>query len=172
MQTFRCSCCGAAIPGPPLDWSFNAPDLWWQLSDEERAVSELHPDQCVINGEHFFIRGVIEIAVVDDAESFAYGVWASLSEKNFLRAAKTWDDPKRAEEPACFGWLCNSIPGYPETLHLKTMVHTREIGVRPLIELEPNEHPLAIEQRKGITTKRVREIAEMIHHRNLSKETA
>ncbi len=32
----------------------------------------------------------------------------------------------------------------------------------PYVELEPTEHPLAIEQRNGITLERVKEIQEMI----------
>ena len=53
---------------------------------------------------------------------------------------------------------------YPATLHLKTHVHTRAVGQRPLIELEATEHPLAVEQRNGITMERVREIAAALLH--------
>jgi hypothetical protein len=56
------------------------------------------------------------------------------------------------------------LPGYPDTLHLKTMVHTREPGRRPFIELDPTDHPLAVEQREGITWERVQEIAELVLH--------
>lgn len=52
----------------------------------------------------------------------------------------------------------------PSTINLKTNVHTRPIGERPLVELEPTEHPLAVEQRTGITRDRVREIAEALLH--------
>ena len=31
--------------------------------------------------------------------------------------------------------------------------------MRPLIEVEPSEHPLAVEQRQGISVERVAEIA-------------
>ena len=36
----------------------------------------------------------------------------------------------------------------------------------PYVELEPTEHPLAIEQRNGITLERVKEIEEMIQRYN------
>jgi hypothetical protein len=66
-----------------------------------------------------------------------------------------------------FGWLSTSIPCYSEvTMHLKTMVHTRKLGIRPYIELEQNEHPLSVEQRNGISIKRVQEIAEYLLHKN------
>lgn len=51
---------------------------------------------------------------------------------------------------------------------LKARVHTRPVGKRPYIELEQTDHPLAIEQRDGITMQRVREIAEMVLHDNAS----
>ncbi|MEU6845643.1 DUF2199 domain-containing protein [Streptomyces sp. NPDC046716] len=46
----------------------------------------------------------------------------------------------------------------------ETHVHTRQVGQRPFIELEPTSHALAIEQRTGITMDRVREIAEAVIH--------
>jgi hypothetical protein len=70
----------------------------------------------------------------------------------------------RANEPRYFGWLCNSVPGYPEAQHFKTAVHSRNVGVRPYIELEATDHQLGVEQRNGITAERVRQIAEQMHH--------
>ncbi|MFF0442053.1 DUF2199 domain-containing protein [Kitasatospora sp. NPDC004614] len=57
------------------------------------------------------------------------------------------------------------LPIYaPSTVNLKTNLHTKPIGQRPLIELEPTDHPLTVEQRAGITRDRVREIAEAVLH--------
>jgi len=50
------------------------------------------------------------------------------------------------------------------TVALKTLVHTREVGRRPFIELEATDHPLAVEQRSGISIERVQEIAEAVLH--------
>ena len=58
----------------------------------------------------------------------------------------------------------SSVPCYPETLQLKTMVRTHRVGLRPLVELELTDHPLAVEQRVGITWRRVQEIAEAVLH--------
>jgi len=60
-----------------------------------------------------------------------------------------WDAPARSEEPPMFGWLSTNLPPYPQTVNLKTSVHLRNDGLRPFIELEPTDHPLAIEQRDG-----------------------
>jgi hypothetical protein len=67
----------------------------------------------------------------------------------------------RAADPPYFGWLMTSLFCYPETFHLKTNVQSRAVGAVPSVELEPTEHPLAVEQRQGITMERVREFAHM-----------
>jgi hypothetical protein len=45
-------------------------------------------------------------------------------------------------------------------------VHLRSGGRRPAIELEPTDHPLAIEQREGISIARVEEIAAQLMRRH------
>lgn len=88
-----------------------------------------------------------------------------LSRNNFSRAADLWGSPQRRAEEPYFGWLSSELGLYsPSTLDLKTHVHTRQVGRRPFIELEVTDHPLAVEQRTGITVDRVREIAEAILH--------
>ena len=58
-----------------------------------------------------------------------------------------------------FGWLCTSIAYYSEeTLLLKTMAHFRGEGLRPNIEVEQTEHPLAVDQRNGISLAKAWEI--------------
>lgn len=146
------------------------PDEWSALTPaQRRSRGELSSDQCVIEPDRFFIRGSLELPVVDGTGPFVWDVWVSLSATNFKRASDRWYDPNRTEEPPYFGWLCNNIIGYPDTLSLKTNVHTREVGIRPYIELQPNDHPLAVEQRERITTARVIEIAETAMHHNATQ---
>jgi hypothetical protein len=102
--------------------------------------------------------------VIGHDEPFRWGAWTSLSRSNFDRIVELWHDPKLLGEPAYFGWLSNSIDLYPDTLNLKTNVHSKDIRQRPFLLLEPTDHPLAIEQRVGITMERVREIAERSLH--------
>jgi hypothetical protein len=52
----------------------------------------------------------------------------------------------------------------PETMNLKTRAHLRDHGLRPLIELEPTDHPLALEQRNRISLDRVAEIYAIMMH--------
>ncbi|WP_280691833.1 MULTISPECIES: DUF2199 domain-containing protein [unclassified Kitasatospora] len=161
-HTFTCSCCHGEHAGPALSHSAKAPDLWHPQYAED-TDSMLTADLCSIKGQALFIHGLIEIPVRDTGEIFSWGVWSSLSAPNFARAVERWQDEDRDQEPAYFGWLSTELPLYGvSTMILKTQVHTRPLGRRPFIELEPTDHPLAVEQREGITAARVAEIAELV----------
>ena len=172
-QGFVCQTCGKRHPGLPMDIGTAAPALYYAMPVEERSSRcDLTSDLCVIDGEHFFIRGCLEIPVVDGPGPFVWGVWCSLSRENFQRAIEMWEAEGSESEPPYFGWLCTTLSLYPETLNLKTHVHIRPLAQRPFVELEPTDHPLAVEQRTGITMARVREIAEAIMHRGEQKGEA
>jgi hypothetical protein len=162
---WRCGCCGEWHAELPLHYGAAAPALWYAIPEGERAArAELSTDLCLIDGEHGFIVGNLEIPVRETGEIFSWDVWVSLSQTNFKRTLELREQPGREAEPPYFGWLSTSLPCYPETLHLKTLVHTRAAGRRPRVELEPTDHPLAVEQREGMTVERVREIAEGVLH--------
>lgn len=161
---FTCSRCGALHSGPPMHYTAEAPALWDpSFADADDCL--LSSDQCVIHARHYFVKGLIEIPVIGSDEVFSWGVWVSLSRESFSRAADLWDTPGRESEQPYFGWLTTDLPVYsPATLNLKTNVHARPVGQRPFVELEPTGHPLAVEQRTGITRGRVREIASAVFH--------
>lgn len=92
-----------------------------------------------------------------------WGVWVSLSKQSFDRYVETYEAPDTTDQ--YFGWLCNSLPYYPETFPMKTQVHPRTNNVRPYIELEDSEHPLSVDFRNGISIERAQEIAEHAMHR-------
>lgn len=147
-----------------MSYSTMAPDVW-DPSFESDPDSMLSSDQCVIKGRHFFIRGLIEIPVIGSQDVFSWGVWVSLSKDNFTRALEVWNTEGREAERPYFGWLSTELALYSEdTTNLKTNAHTRPVGKRPFIELESTDHPLAVEQRTGITQARVREIAMAVLH--------
>ncbi|GGN16171.1 hypothetical protein FHR83_004841 [Actinoplanes campanulatus] len=164
-EQFTCGTCGALHDGPPLSFAAPAPDFWQpEMADQEGCL--LDADLCVIAGEQFFVRGLIELPVWDTGEIFTYSMWVSLSRASFTRAVDVWEQPGREKEPPYFGWLSNIIAGYePSTLNLRTNVHTRAVGQLPYIELEPTGHPLAVEQLAGVTRTRVEEIAAFHLHR-------
>ena len=131
---------------------------------ERDARVALSADDCVIDNREFYLKGLIELPVAGAAEPFVWGVWLSVSEESYARFAELFSDPGRRAGEAFFGWLCNSVPGYPETQLLKTQLHVREYPMRPWVELEPTDHPLAIDQRQGLSRDRAIEMAERLLH--------
>jgi hypothetical protein len=165
MGRFKCGKCDAWHEGPPLHYGPAAPAHYYLIPDAEREQRcELNSDQCMIDGEHFYIVGNVDIPVIGSDEMFSWDVWVSLSKESMGRVVQLWESPGREKEPPYFGWFATELPGYPRTLLLKTLVHTRKVGSRPFIELEPTDHPLAVEQRTGITWERVKQIAELVLH--------
>jgi hypothetical protein len=167
MTGFTCATCGKFHEELPLSFGPSAPLAWFGVPERERSKrTELSSDQCIVDGQHFFVLGRILLSIKDYANPFVWLAWVSLSENNFRRTQELWDRKGREEEPPYFGWLSSSLPYEPSTVSLKTMVHTQPVGERPVIELEPTDHPLSIEQRHGITLHRAQEIAERLLHEN------
>ncbi len=163
---YHCHTCGKFHEGLPFDYCYDAPYYWHTIPAEEREKrASLTSDFCVIEDRDFFVRGCLPIPVIGHEQKFVWGVWVSLSQKNFPRVMELWSSPECVKEPAQFGWLSSKLPFYPDTLTLKTMVHSWSVDKRPLITVEPTDHPLAVEQRIGITVSRVQEIAEYVLHK-------
>lgn len=160
MFRFRCRNCEEWHEGIP-SVAANAPLYCYAIPEAERAGRcDLTSDTCVVDDEFFFVRGLLEIPVEGLAEMFSWGVWVSLSKAHFDEYLVHRDDQGRAMLGPYFGWLSAAVQGYPDTENLKTMVHPREPALRPLIELEPTDHPLAVEQREGISQDRLAQILE------------
>jgi hypothetical protein len=161
---YTCRCCGKYHGELPMSYGAEAP-AYWRGEFAADASSLLESDVCIINGEHYFVRGTLEIPVIGADEAFSWGAWVSLSEANFKKTLDLMSAEGRESEAPYFGWLSTELPVYgASTLNLKTHVHTRPVGLRPTIELEPTDHLLALEQHKGITRERVRGIAEQLLH--------
>lgn len=76
------------------------------------------------------------------------------------RITDVWDRLGHENEKPFFGWLNASLLLYPSTINLKTRLHLRPIPTVPFVELEPTDHPLAIEQRQGMPIARVIEVVQ------------
>lgn len=143
----------------------DAPLSYYAVPKAERdRRCDLGSDDCVIDGKEFFVRGCLEVHVHDHTDPFIWGVWVSLSKDSHAQWLSTFKVAKRSSVGPFFGWLNASLKPYPDTINLKTRVHLRDDGIRPFIELEPTQHPLAIEQRDGISIERVAEIYSMMMH--------
>lgn len=160
MSSYVCASCGARHEQLPLCFLAPMPAHAAGIPEDDRPQRvELTSDQCVIDGENFFILGNLDIPIVGHDETVRWSVWSSLSAKNFERACDLWDAEGRESEPPYFGWLSTNIPGYPATLNLPLEVHTQPVGVRPLIIVAEQDHPLYREQSAGITWERACELS-------------
>jgi hypothetical protein len=148
-----------------VDLACGKPDQW--LGAEDKAPNRaldlsgnfLSEDFCVLEGQHFFVRAVLELSILGGGgQRFGFGVWSTLSRENFLRYVATFDSGEQDGLGPWFGWFCNRLKGYPDTLNLKCRVHPESGRQRPHVLLEPTSHPLAVEQRLGITFDRLLEL--------------
>lgn len=162
---YTCSICGSVHEGIP-SYGADRPDEYWDVPIDKRARDIfLTSDSCIIAERFFFIRGCLDVPINGTNDVFRWGVWVSLKEENFFIWQEYYGKPERQHIGPFFGWLCTQVPGYSETLHLKTVAHLNDNGIRPSIKLEETTHPLAIDQRSGITPARVQQILQLLEHR-------
>ena len=161
---FKCHTCGEIHEGSP-SFAYDAPWHYAGLTDEQLERAWLTEDLCEIahdQGVDRFIRTVLEIPIHGVEEPFVWGVWVSLSEQSYRRYLETRDDADPKE--SWFGWFCNRLPYYPDTINLKVRVRPRSGGNRPYLELERSGHPLAEHQIAGLNVRLAQEIAEHAAH--------
>jgi hypothetical protein len=163
-RTWQCPGCGNQHTGlfdlvcdHPASWTgrgVRVPNS--ELRPESNILSD---DYCIIDAEYFFIRCVLQLPVIGQTgRYFSYGVWSTLSRENFVKYAETFNDDAQGAFGPWFGWFSNRLNGYPDTFALKCRVQPRDARMRPTIELEATAHPLALEQREGISFDRILEI--------------
>jgi hypothetical protein len=156
---YTCRSCGQRHDEEANCFVIELPLYAAQVPDHERARRvDATSDQCVVDKEHFFILGNVDVKVPGSELFIRWSVWTTLSKANFLRASELWHVAGREAEPPYFGWLSNQIPGYPDTLNIKTMVQTQPVGIRPQIRCIEEGHPLAGDQGNGVTVERLREL--------------
>ncbi len=173
-RDWRCASCASAHRGL-FDLASRNPEQWpddtayrpnGAAADASHILTE---DFCILNGEHYFVRCILELPLIGAAgERFAYGIWSTLSKPNFERYMATFDDGEQGELGPWFGWFSNRLKGYPDTLNIKCNVHPQNARQRPVITLQDADHPLAMESRDGITFDRLREIFALHGHAMLT----
>jgi hypothetical protein len=165
-EGWKCHVCGRAHPGGPLSFAADFPDMYANLKREERdARAVISSDQCIIDEKLFFVRGCLEIPVVGKKEPFLWGLWASVRQEVFDEMSESWELRGRERLHGPFkARLGNSLSVYPETLNLRLKVVLQPVGMRPLFIAEEDDHPLALEQRSGITQQRAMHLAFLLLH--------
>jgi hypothetical protein len=143
-----------------MDYVLAAPRNWFGLTEAERTTrAKLTNDICSIDGSEHYIRGNLEVPVLDSSETLIWGIWVSVSEESLRYILSKWNAQIAEDEPPRFGWLSSWISGYPEPHEIRCHIFLRSGNLRPRIVLQPTDYPLAIEQHQGIPLERVKQIA-------------
>lgn len=157
---FTCSCCDEIHKGVP-GFGTKAPIYWYSIPESEKKERiELSSDTCILDQEHFFVKGCLELPVQTAEEPFIFSSWISLSKENFLKFLDLFEVTFRENEEPMVGWYSSWLWPFTDTEKLKARINFRNDGTRPSIELEPTEHPLSIAQREGLSKKELIKIFE------------
>jgi hypothetical protein len=153
-----------------FDLTFDHPENWPGGAKVPNAEMTWEPntlceDFCIVNGEQFLIRCVLELRIVGAVgQRFGFGVWLSMWEADFTAYAESFNDGRQGGLGPWHGRLANTLKGYPETFNLKCAVHPQSNRQRPLARLDPVDHPLFVEQRDGISLDRILELYALAGH--------
>ncbi|HEU4825042.1 MAG TPA: DUF2199 domain-containing protein [Dongiaceae bacterium] len=159
--SFVCATCGRLHEGSP-SIGYSAPFYWQEAyRADTTGTSRINDDLCMIERRDYFIRCILEVPILEVEEPFLWGVWVSQSERNFQDYADSFHD---TPERRTFGYFANRLPGYPDTLSLHTQVNWQRGRGRPIVELEPADHPLYRDWSEGIGWARAAELARPYLH--------
>jgi hypothetical protein len=118
-RTWKYASCGETHNGL-FELGCAKPDFWQAAevylpnSAVKNSANCLTEDFCVLDGEHYFIRCVLKLPLVGaPGEHLGFGVWSTLSRKNFERYQETFDGGEsyvgrlRAIDAPCVG--CSDV---------------------------------------------------------------
>ena len=159
-----CPCCGRSFSGV-FDLSFDHPDAWphgsraasgqdWLAQGEDLLGADL----CQCDGQKY-VRCVLPLPIRDSDQTFAFGVWGSVSDESATAYAADFFGGTETFE-GCFAWLANGLPG----IEMQgaaipcNLIPDPEPGQRPHLTVHQGKHPLADMQREGITFDRLLDI--------------
>ncbi len=100
---------------------------------------------------------------VSDDDHFRYGVWVEVSEDDFWKIDDLWEDP-RLLELTVDGTLDTDLPDHRGSRGVPARLRWRDLETQPAVEILDGSHPLALEQRDGISERRADELAAPFFH--------
>jgi len=164
-STWRCRTCELEHSGI-VDLGMSSPSVWkgeeniQPNSDLSLDGDFLSEDFCIINGENYIVRGVLNITVEGLDKDFGFGVWSSLSKDNFEKYVAGFDDGIDAEGPPWSSWFCSHLGYFGKTVGEKAWVTAQPNRQRPHITLMDEASVLGKVQRHGMAASTLIEIFE------------
>lgn len=164
-QGFRCTSCDDLHVGI-FDIAFPSPMYWAGSKEKEpdeavesalTAGRDILTKNFCLDGEHRFVRGIIPFKISDRDETFAFGVWGSLSPQSFRQYLDHFFAREAELMSPAFSWLSNRLP-QSEDRPVKCRLHPRPRPDRPILEIGEEDHPFFSAQKVGLSVDRLLEI--------------
>lgn len=160
---YKCTCCGKVYEQLPLCFGAEVPDLYDIIPEAERASRiEMNKSLCIVDKKYFLHRGRLTIPIINNDDRLIFDIWTTISEADFAKRMNLWEDAKRVDEPPYAGWLNSYIPTYGNTINIRTIAVEQVVGCIPDVLVMEEGHPLAADQRNGITLDKALEIVSYI----------
>jgi hypothetical protein len=159
---YTCTICGRFHEEEMRDVRAGLPEAIFALPEDERATrAVISPggDFATLDGEHHFVRALLEVPIPAEDDVFGWGVWVRVTEADVADLAMHWVDEESVGR-SYPGRLATQLPAYGATLDLDGTLTLRSVDRLPTFDLDDAEHGLAREQRQGIALDRARELAE------------
>jgi hypothetical protein len=160
---FVCSVCGEQHDERLLDIRLALPDAIHRLGPEARETRTwLADDFAVLDNEHFFVRGLLELPIPELGSRFGYGTWVEVPMRTFSTLLKLWHDPRQFEPVT--GYLANELEPYRGTVGLEARLRAISADRLPSVQLADAPHELVQDQLRGISAGRSDELAAVVKH--------
>jgi hypothetical protein len=171
MEKVRCATCGEEQELLAMEPSYRWPDAYYEVPKKQRKylTNFSKDDGRIRNAEdterRHFLRVLLSVPICGEEIDVAWGVWVEVSGADWERAYDLWDDPEQSAVPPFPARLANALRGYDGTLGLPGRVRLVSPTTAPLFQLDADvDHPLAREQRTGVSRERAVEWLSAHHH--------
>lgn len=168
-EAWVCPACGERHEGLLTFFAQPAPDSWaeaplWARIRAGRSKS--FRSLKTADQRRYFVRGHLTIPRLEYPDDpFGWSIWAEIDETDFRLLVHTLEDPQRIEQAPVRGRLDADLPYDVPTRGLTVLLHQNPPGeANDMIVSDAEAHPLAMEQRSGITEPRVAEINHRLLH--------
>eukprot|EP00011_Vannellida_sp_DIVA3-517-6-12_P000083 CAMPEP_0114624238 /NCGR_PEP_ID=MMETSP0168-20121206/10666_1 /TAXON_ID=95228 ORGANISM="Vannella sp., Strain DIVA3 517/6/12" /NCGR_SAMPLE_ID=MMETSP0168 /ASSEMBLY_ACC=CAM_ASM_000044 /LENGTH=687 /DNA_ID=CAMNT_0001835511 /DNA_START=177 /DNA_END=2236 /DNA_ORIENTATION=+ len=178
---WKCKVCKAVHQDVPLAFFCGNPHDYEDLDDEaKKSRAKVSSDLCSIDNQRFYVRGLVEVPVLEPTADGAtdtaatkggkkkfsdiklvWGIWVQVDAQEFFKIMEKWSDDAELTIP---GMLGNIMQPYPDTLNQPVTMKTRPGGLRPLVTLDSPDNSLAKEVRDGVSFKRLETLVESVLH--------
>lgn len=160
-EIFFCKQCGEWHEELLSDFSLRLPDEVTRLSYLERYQrARFNADFCTLDDNRYFIHCMLKIPFnyTESDSFFGWGLWVEVNRDQHDLHMEHWSRGADDTEPFR-ATIANNLEGYPDLVGEEVYVKLYDAH-RPLLHFPAiSHHPLAVEERNGLSFERHHELA-------------